>query len=132
MRNLKKVFIICTIFFVIALLAGCSSSRQPEPAATEAPAVTPSPTATPAPISFEAAAEANRTELRTFSDYGAVFAALREAADAAEKEETVPETAEETTTGTDDIPITEIRITAGVLKLISGFKHPRFCVNFSF
>ena len=93
MRNLKKVFIICTIFFVIALLAGCSSSRQPEPAATEAPAVTPSPTATPAPISFEAAAEANRTELRTFSDYGAVFTALREAADAAEEEMTVPETA---------------------------------------
>lgn len=93
MRNLKKVFIICTIFFVIALLAGCSSSRQPEPAATEAPAVTPSPTATPAPISFEAAAEANRTELRTFSDYGAVFAALREEADAAEEEMTVPETA---------------------------------------
>ncbi len=76
MRNLKKVFIICTIFFVIALLAGCSSSRQPEPAATEEPVVTPAPTATPAPISLEAAAETNRTELRTFSDYNDVFSAL--------------------------------------------------------
>ena len=78
MRNLKKVFIICTIFFVIALLAGCSSSRQPEPAATEEPVVTPAPTATPAPISLEAAAETNRTELRTFSDYNDVFSALPE------------------------------------------------------
>lgn len=78
MRNLKKVFIICTIFFVIALLAGCSSSRQPEPAATEEPVVTPAPTATPAPISLEAAAETNRVELRTFSDYNDVFSALPE------------------------------------------------------
>lgn len=78
MRNLKKAFIICTIFFVIALLAGCSSSRQPEPAATEEPVVTPAPTATPAPISLEAAAETNRTELRTFSDYNDVFSALPE------------------------------------------------------
>ena len=78
MRNLKKVFIICTIFFVIALLAGCSSSRQPEPAAPEEPVVTPAPTATPAPISFEAAAETNRTELRAFSDYNDVFSTLAE------------------------------------------------------
>lgn len=78
MRNLKKVFIICTIFFVIALLAGCSSSRQPEPAATEEPVVTPAPTATPAPISLEAAAETNRTELRAFSDYNDVFSTLAE------------------------------------------------------
>lgn len=77
MRNLKKILIICTIFFVAALLAGCSSPREPELAATEAPAATPTPTATPAPISFEAAAEANRTQLCTFSDYSGIFSALQ-------------------------------------------------------
>ncbi len=92
MRNLKKVFIICTIFFVTAFLAGCSASRQPEPAATEEPIVTPSPTATPAPISFEAAAEENRAELRTFSDYSGVFSALPERETAGENINT-PETA---------------------------------------
>lgn len=93
MRNLKKVFIICTIFFVIALLAGCSSSREPVPAATEEPVVTPAPTATPAPISFEAAAEANRAELRTFSDYSAVFSVVQDMANISEGDGNPPETA---------------------------------------
>ena len=88
MRNLKKILIICTIFFVTALLAGCSSPWEPEITATEAPAATPSPTATPAPISFEHAAEENRAELRTFSDYGSVFSALQEAASPAKALET--------------------------------------------
>ena len=87
MRNLKKIFIICTIFFVTAVLAGCSFSREPEVSATEAPTATPSPTATPAPISFESAAEANRAELRTFSDYGGVFSAIQEEASPAETPE---------------------------------------------
>ena len=87
MRNLKKIFIICTIFFVTAVLAGCSFSREPEVSATEAPTATPSPTATPAPISFESAAEANRAELRTFSDYGDVISAIQEEASPAETPE---------------------------------------------
>ena len=87
MRNLKKIFIICTIFFVTAVLAGCSFSREPEVSATEAPTATPSPTATPAPISFESAAEANRAELRTFSDYGGVISAIQEEASPAETPE---------------------------------------------
>ena len=87
MRNLKKIFIICTIFFVTAILAGCSFSREPEVSATEAPTATPSPTATPAPISFESAAEANRAELRTFSDYGGVISAIQEEASPAETPE---------------------------------------------
>lgn len=87
MRNLKKIFIICTIFFVAAILAGCSFSREPEVSATEAPTATPSPTATPAPISFESAAEANRAELRTFSDYGGVISAIKEEASPAETPE---------------------------------------------
>ena len=78
MRNLKKFLIVCTFFVALALLAGCASAPAPEIAATEAPTATPSPTATPAPISFEAAAEANRAELRTFSDYGSVFSAVQE------------------------------------------------------
>ena len=78
MRNLKKFLIVCTFFVALALLAGCASEPAPEIAATEAPTATPSPTATPAPISFEAAAEANRAELRTFSDYGSVFSAVQE------------------------------------------------------
>ena len=78
MRNLKKFLIVCTFFVALALLAGCASAPAPEIAATEAPTATPSPTATPAPISFEAAAEANRTELRTFLDYGSVFSAVQE------------------------------------------------------
>ncbi len=88
MRNLKKVLIICTFFFVTALLAGCSSPREPEITAAEAPTPTPAPTATPAPISFEAAAEANRAELRTFSDYGSVFSALQEETSPLETPET--------------------------------------------
>ena len=78
MRNLKNFLIVCTFFVALALLASCASAPAPEIAATEAPTATPSPTATPAPISFEAAAEANRTELRTFSDYGSVFSAVQE------------------------------------------------------
>lgn len=78
MRNLKKFLIVCTFFVALALLAGCASEPAPEIAATEAPTATPSPTATPAPISFEAAAEANRAELRTFSDYGSFFSAVQE------------------------------------------------------
>ena len=78
MKNLKKILIVCTFFVALALLAGCASGPAPEAAATEAPTATPSPTATPAPISFEAAAEANRAELRTFSDYGSVFSAVQE------------------------------------------------------
>ena len=78
MKNLKKVLIVCTFFVALALLAGCASEPAPEAAATEAPTATPSPTATPAPISFETAAEANRAELRTFSDYGSVFSAVQE------------------------------------------------------
>ena len=81
MKNLKKILIVCTFFVALALLAGCASGPAPEAAATEAPTATPSPTATPAPISFEAAAEANRAELRTFSDYGSVFSAVQESAD---------------------------------------------------
>ena len=93
MRNLKKVFVICTIFFVIALLAGCSSSREPVPAATEEPVVTPSPTATPAPITFEAAAEANRAELRTFSSYDDVLSAVQEETNSEKADGDTPETA---------------------------------------
>ena len=78
MKNLKKVLIVCTFFVALALLAGCASGPAPEADATEAPTATPSPTATPAPISFETAAEANRAELRTFSDYGDVFSVVQE------------------------------------------------------
>lgn len=87
MRDLKKILIICTFFFVTSILAGCSFSREPEVSATEAPTATPSPTATPAPISFESAAEANRAELRTFSDYDGVFSAIQEEASPAETPE---------------------------------------------
>lgn len=87
MRDLKKILVICTIFFVTSILAGCSSPREPEVSTTEAPTATPSPTATPAPISFESAAEANRAELRTFSDYGGVFSAIQEETSPAETPE---------------------------------------------
>lgn len=77
MKNLKKILLLCTIFFCLCLLAGCSSGTR-TPAATEAPGASPEPTATPAPISFEAAAEAARTELRTFSALSEIAEAMQE------------------------------------------------------